>query len=568
MTEKRIKKAKAPRNGKAANPTHEGKAANPARGGRKERVLERAASARNTFRQKLTKPANRHSVFRNVVKESVKSVLPIFLIVLVLCFTLTPVSNNAMMSFVIGTVLLIIGMGLFNMGAENSLTPLGQSVGKAITNTKKVWLIAFIGFVIGIIITIAEPDLQVLAEQVSFVPHMVLILSVALGVGVFLVIALLRTLLGIPLRILLCAFYVVVFVLAAFVPQEFWTVAFDSGGVTTGPMTVPFILALGVGVSSLRRDKNAADDSFGLVALCSIGPIISVLVLGLIYKASDFTYIPAEIPNPLDTRELLMLFIKGLPQYLLEMAKALAPILAFLILYQIITRKLTKKEFVRILVGMLYTLVGLTLFLTGVNVGFMPVGRLLGYNLASLKENWLLVPVAMLIGYFIVAAEPAVHVLNKQVEEITLGKIPAKAMNLSLSAGIAFSLAIAMIRVLTGVSIIWFIAPLYGVALILSFFVPKIFTAIAFDSGGVASGPMTAAFLVPFAVGACTALGGNIYTDAFGVVAMVAVTPLVAIQILGLVYKIKVSKSAVQKDTAPVVTEAEPVPEDDIIELD
>lgn len=538
---------------------------NEERAARGRRFRERAFSARTAFKQKLTKPLDRDSVFKNVVKESVGSVLPIALIVLALCFTVTPVSNNSMMAFVIGAVMLIVGMGLFNMGAENALTPLGQCVGKELTKSKKVWLIAFIGFIIGVVITVAEPDLQVLAHQVSSVPNLVLIGAVALGVGVFLVVALLRTVLGVPLRILLCALYAIVFVLAAFVSPEFWAVAFDSGGVTTGPMTVPFILALGVGVASLRRDKDADDDSFGLVALCSIGPILSVLVLGLVFDPENMTYTPQPIPDPQNTRELILLFLKAIPDYLAEMGIALAPILVFLVLFQLFTRKLAKKEFVRILIGIGYTLAGLTLFLTGANVGFMPVGRLLGFNLASLENNWLLVPVAMLIGYFIVAAEPAVHVLNKQVEEITLGKIPAKAMNLSLSAGIAVSLALAMVRVLTGVSVLWFLAPLYAVSLVLSFFVPKIFTAIAFDSGGVASGPMTATFLMPFAIGACIAAGGNIYTDAFGVVAMVAAAPLVTIQILGLVYRIKAGKTMPREVQPTAVVSAE---EDDIVELD
>lgn len=530
---------------------------------------ERAKRAKSIFKQKLTKPLNRDSVFKNVAKESVKAVLPIAIIVLVLCFTVTPVNNNAMMSFVIGAVLLIVGMGLFNMGAETALTPLGQSVGKELTKSKKVWLIGFIGFIIGVVITVAEPDLQVLANQVSSIPNLVLIGAVALGVGVFLVIALLRTVLGIPLRILLCAMYALLFVLAAFVSPEFWAVAFDSGGVTTGPMTVPFILALGVGVSSLRRGKDAEDDSFGLVAICSVGPIISVLVLGLVFNPENFTYEPAVIPNPTDTRELLMVFLRAFPDYLKEMGIALTPILLFLFLFQLIMRKLTKKEFLRILIGIGYTFVGLSLFLTGANIGFMPVGRLLGYNIASLNANWIIIPIAMLIGYFIVAAEPAVHVLNKQVEEITLGKIPAKAMNISLSLGIAVSLALAMVRVLTGISILWFLVPFYAISLILSFFVPKIFTAIAFDSGGVASGPMTATFLMPFAIGACTAVGGNIYTDAFGVVAMVAVTPLITIQILGAIYKLKATKHT----AVPVLAEPETVKEtavyvDEIIELD
>ncbi|MBR1747440.1 MAG: DUF1538 domain-containing protein [Clostridia bacterium] len=522
----------------------------------------------NTFKQKLTKPFNKDSVFLSVVKESLASVLPIALIVLLLSTTLTPLSNNAVMAFLIGTVLLIVGMGFFNMGAETALTPFGQIVGKELTKSKKIWLIALVSFFIGLAITIAEPDLQVLAEQVSSVPNLVMIGVVAVGVAVFLVIAVMRVVLGVPLRILLLVMYGILFVLAAFVSPKFWAIAFDGGGVTTGPMTVPFILALGVGVSSLSRGKQAEDDSFGLVALCPVGPIIAVLALGLIYKPDDLVYVPTAIPDPANMQETALLFLRALPSYMREMGVALAPIALFLICFQIISRKISKKEFLRIVIGLLYTFVGLTLFLTGANVGFMPVGRLLGANIAGLEHKWLLVPIAMLIGYFIVKAEPAVGVLNKQVEEITLGKIPARAMNVSLSVGIAASLGLSMVRVLTGVSIMYFVAPMYGISLILSFFVPKIFTAIAFDSGGVASGPMTAAFLMPFAIGACLTISGAeaVFTDAFGVVAMVAATPLITIQILGLAYKIRTAKAT--KPTADLSAASYEVLTDGVIELE
>lgn len=497
------------------------------------------------FKQRLTKPFYKDSVFVSVVKESLTSVLPIALIVLLLCVTVAPLSNNTLMAFLMGTVLLIVGMGFFNMGAETALTPFGQIVGRELTKSKKIWLIALVSFVIGLIITMAEPDLQVLAGQISSIPNLVMIGVVAVGVAIFLGVAVLRVFFGVPLRYLLIGLYVLLFLLAAFVSPKFWAIAFDGGGVTTGPMTVPFILALGVGVSSLSRGKKAEDDSFGLVALCSVGPVLAVLLLGLIYKPDDLVYTPEPIPDPVNTQENLLLFLKALPDMMLDMAIALAPIVLFLVVFQIVSRKMTKKEFLRVANGLGYTFVGLTLFLTGANVGFMPAGRLLGQHIAQLDYKWILIPIAMLIGYFIVKAEPAVHVLNKQVEEITMGKIPARAMSVSLSVGIAVSLGLSMVRVLTGVSILYFIAPVYAISLILTFFVPKLFTAIAFDSGGVASGPMTAAFLMPFAIGACLEISGqgSVFTDAFGVVAMVAATPLITIQILGVVYRIKTSKS-------------------------
>ena len=466
------------------------------------------------------------AIFRKPMWESLTSVLPITAIVLLLCFTVTPVSNNAMMAFLVGSLLLIVGMGLFSLGSEMSMIPLGEAVGKEITRSKKVWIIVAISFLIGVIITVAEPDLQVLASQVPAIENNVIIWSVALGVGVFLVIALLRILLGIPLSYLLIGFYAVVFTLAMFVSPDFWSIAFDSGGVTTGPMTVPFIMALGVGVSAVRNDKHAGGDSFGLVALCSIGPILTVLLLGLLYKPDGSSYTPVTVPDAQDTVEMFRSYTHALPEYFKEILVSLAPIAGFFLIFQLLTRRLNRRQVMSMIVGFLYTYLGLVLFLTGVNVGFMPVGNFLGQSIASLECSWVLIPIAMVIGYFIVAAEPAVHILNRQVEEITAGSIPASAMNLALSLGVSVSLALAMIRVLTGISIMWFLLPGYALSLALSFVVPKIFTSIAFDSGGVASGPMTATFLLPFAMGACDALGGNVVTDAFGVVAMVAMTPL------------------------------------------
>lgn len=423
-------------------------------------------------------------------QESIASVLPITIIVLLLCFTVAPIPNNMLVSFLMGAVLLIVGMAFFTLGADTAMTPIGTKVGSCITKSRKVWLIVFVSFLLGIIITISEPDLQVLANQVPNIPNAVLIGAVALGVGVFLVIAMLRILFGISLNILLIGFYIVVFGLAMLVPKNFWAVAFDSGGVTTGPMTVPFIMALGVGVSAIRSDRHAGNDSFGLVALCSIGPILAVLVLGLMYP-SEAAYTPVEIPEMENSQEMILLFVHGLPHYAKEVAIALAPIVAFFSLFNTFYIKMPKKPLISISVGLIFTYVGLVLFLTGVNVGFMPVGNYIGNLIGSKSFNWILLPIAMLIGYFIVKAEPAVHVLNKQVEDLTAGSIPARAMELSLSIGVATSLGLAMIRVLTGISIMYFLVPGYVLALGLSFFTPKIFTSIAFDSGGVASGPMT-----------------------------------------------------------------------------
>ncbi len=499
------------------------------------------------------------------LKEALKAVLPIIAIVLALCFTIAPLTPSILLCFLLGAVLVMAGMMFFTLGAEMSMTPMGEKVGAAMTKRRSVWLIIVISFILGVIITVSEPDLQVLASQVPSVPNRTLILAVAAGVGISLVAALLRILFGVPLTFLLVICYVAAFLLLRFVPKSFQAVAFDSGGVTTGPMTVPFIMALGVGVSSIRNDNGAANDSFGLVALCSVGPILAVMLLGIIYQPGESDFQLAGIPEIRDSVELFRLFGRGLPAYLHEIAVSLFPIVLFFGLFQITLLHLSGRSLIRILVGLAYTYVGLVLFLTGANVGFLPAGNYLGGVLASLKFPMILVPVGALIGYYIVKAEPAVYVLKRQVEEITEGAVSARAMGVSLSAGVSLSIALAMIRVLTGISIIWFLVPGYLLALALSFAAPRIFTAIAFDSGGVASGPMTAAFLLPLAQGACLAAGGDLVTDAFGVVAMVAMTPLITIQILGVAYRLK-QRSGSGSLSAPEYAFAA-LDEDTIIEL-
>ena len=476
------------------------------------------------------------------ISESLQSVLPITCIVLLLCFTLVPVSIGTLSLFACGALLLIVGMGFFQLGAETAMTPLGQGIGQSLFETKKLWITIVLCFLVGTVITISEPDLQVLAEQVASVPNSVLIWAVAVGVGIFMVAAVLRIIFRLPLNRLLTLLYIFLFVLTAFAPADFIAVAFDAGGVTTGPMTVPFIMAIGVGLSATRSDKEGSSDSFGLVALCSVGPILMVLLLGIFYSPSDALYEAVEILELSTTHDVAFYFIKALPHYAEEVIKSLLPVLGAFVVFQLFTRRYRRRQLLKISIGFIYTIIGLILFLTGVNIGFAPVGSLLGGELASKGFRWLLVPIGLLIGYYIVKAEPAVQVLNEQVEEITGGTISKQMMNLSLSLGVSLAVGISMIRVLTGISIFWIIIPGYVLSLLLSFFVPPIFVGVAFDSGGVASGPMTSTFLLPLSMGACMAIGGNVVTDAFGVVALVAMTPLIAIQLMGLIYSVKSRK--------------------------
>ena len=492
----------------------------------------------------MIKPDNfttARSAVAEKVKESAVSVLPIVLIVTLLCLGIAPTKPELLLCFFIGALMIVLGMGLFSLGAEQSMTPIGNKIGTALTKTKNLPLILGVSFLLGFAITIAEPDLQVLAETVPHIKNIVLLVTVGVGVGFFMSVCMLRIITGAHLRWLLIGFYALVFALAAFADRNFLSIAFDSGGVTTGPMTVPFILAMGVGVSNIRSDKRAEADSFGLVALCSIGPILSVLILGFFYRDSDaVSGISAAAYG--DTTAIGHAFLSALPAYLKETAIAMLPIVVIFFLFQFFLLKLPRRSLFKILIGLLYTYVGLVLFLTGVNIGFSTLGAELGAALTAGKTYWLLIPLSMLLGWFIISAEPAVVVLEKQIETVSAGAIPGKAIKLSLSVAIALAMGLSMLRVMTGISILWFLLPGYAAALILSFFVPDIYTAIAFDSGGVASGPMTATFMLQFFMGASTALGGNVLADAFGVVAMVAMMPLLSIQIVGFLYERKAKR--------------------------
>ena len=483
------------------------------------------------------------------IRESLSAVLPITGIVLMLSIFVIPMELGSVVMFLTGALMLIVGMGFFQLGAEMAMTPLGEGVGVQISKMKKLLTVLLTGFLMGVIITVSEPDLQVLAGQVPSEPNMVLIMTVAVGVGLFLALAIVRIRYKISLSMLLIVCYLALILVSMFVPKEFLAVAFDSGGVTTGPMTVPFIMAMGVGLASVRSDKNAANDSFGLVALSSVGPILAVLILGCFFKPTEAAYTLTDVATVVTTQDVARVFAQGLPLYAREVLLSLVPILWVFLIFQWLTHRYHGLQIKRIIVGFGYTYIGLVLFLCGANVGFAPVGAYLGKELAGLSLRWILVPIGALIGYYIVKAEPAIQVLNHQVEAVTNGAISVKMMNRCMQIGVAASVGLAMLRVLTGISIQWFVIPGYIIALVLSRLVPDIFIGIAFDSGGVASGPMTSTFLLPLSIGVCEALGGNLMTDAFGVVALVALTPLIAIQLMGLVYKLKTAK---RTQTVPV----------------
>ena len=468
--------------------------------------------------------------------EALVSALPITAIVYILA--LTPwfhFSVIELITFTIGAVLLIFGIGLFNLGADLAMTPMGTQVGSGLSRQKKLGVLLSVCFVLGMLITIAEPDLQVLANQVSDVMNgTVLIYTVGIGVGAFLLFAILKIVFRKSLSNLLMLFYMLLFALALMLVvngnEALLPMAFDSGGVTTGPITVPFIMALGVGISNVLGDRRSKENSFGLVALCSVGPILAVLMLGIL-SSSDLTY---AVPNYDVEKDVFHAFLTAAGHTCKEVAIALGLIVAFFVLCQIFFLKLGRRQLMRIAVGVLFTYVGLVIFLTGVNVGFMPIGYKLGHSLAQVSDAFLVV-FGFAAGVLVVLAEPAIHVLNSQVEEVTGGLVKKKSMMIGLCIGVGSALGLSMIRIVFDFSLVYYIIPGYFLSLALSLFVPPVYTAIAFDSGGVASGPMTSGFILPFAIGTCVSLQGPdaVLRDAFGVVALVAMTPLITIQLLG-----------------------------------
>lgn len=475
---------------------------------------------------------------KDKIKEALFSVLPVVVIVFLLAATpLADFSAKELGVFGGSVVLMVLGIGLFSLGADMFMTPIGDYIGSGLTKSKKMWLLLLVSFVMGVFITVAEPDLSVLAEQVAGkIDRTALIVTVGVGVGLFLLVAVLKIVTKKPLGTMLAFFYMMMFAVAAVLVEtgngDFLAMSFDSGGVTTGPITVPFIMAFGVGISQTIGGKNADENSFGLVALCSVGPVLAVMVLGL-FSSGDVNYTLADYSV---ADNVFLALAQTAKSVVGEVAIALGLIVVFFAVLQVTYLKIPARKLKRIAMGLLYTFVGLVVFLTAVSVGFMPVGYKLGTELSA-REPWVIVLVGFVLGMVVVLAEPAIHVLNKQVEEVTNRTVSKRSMLIALSVGVGLSIGLSMLRIVCGFSILYYLVPGYLISVGLSFFVPGIYTAIAFDSGGVASGPLTSSFILPMAIGVCVGINGgdvsSVLTDAFGIVAMVAMTPLITIQLLG-----------------------------------
>jgi len=477
------------------------------------------------------------------MKESVLAVLPIGVIILALHFTVAPLPGWTLAMMLVGLAMLFVGMVLFSIGVEMSMLPIGRHVGAALISSRKLTLIIAVLFVFGFVATMAEPDLSVLANQVSSIPKPALLTGISVGVGAFLVLAVLRVIFHWPLGRVLTISYALAFTVAIF-SGDYLAVAVDAAAVTTGPVTVPFLLAIGSGFAAVSSGKNAEEDHFGISAICSVGPIISVLILSMFVEPSSAQYVPQQAASVSGGAALAALFGRGLWHSLGEVTLIIAPILAVFLIFQIVKLRLSRSELIKIFVGLVYLLVGMGVFLTGVNKGFLPAAIALGETMGRLPNNWITIPVSLIIGASVVLAEPTVYVLVNQVREITDGAIPRKVLLSAMALGVGIAMALSITRILYGISIWWILLPGYALSLTLTFFVPNMFVGIGFDAGEVVTGAMSAAFVIPLAIGVCSVIPGrNIVADAFGTAGVLTMIPPIIIQTIGLIYSRKLKKA-------------------------
>ena len=472
--------------------------------------------------------------------DALKSVMPIVFIIIGISFIID-IPKKAIMSFSISAVLLIIGIAIFTTGANMSMIKIGEKIGNLLVKKRRKWLILVVSLIVGIVITISEPDLIVLANELTSIPNLLLIVLVAIGVGILLLIGVYRILSKLSFRTIITISLLFVMLLLYFTPQEFISVAFDSGGVTTGAMGVPLIVAFGYGISRLRSGKDAKSFSFGLCGICSLGPVIIVLILGFFFRVDNYFPANSFINNSSIIENIIACFIKSLK----EISLSLLPILVVFYISQLFDKRMGRDEHIRMVFGIILSLFGLTLFLTGVSSGFLEIGYRIGNTFASSSFKYFLIPLGMVIGYIIIRLEPAVKILIKRISDLTEGSISEELISLCLSIGVSIAIGLSLMRIYFGIPIIYIIVPGYFIAATLMYFTPNMFTAIAFDSGASASGAMTTSFLLPLCIGACVSLNNNIMTDAFGVGALVSLTPIITVQVLGIIYnhKLKVKPS-------------------------
>jgi len=488
------------------------------------------------------------NIYTEKFKEAFSSILPITIIVIILNFTLTPLGVPLIIRFIIGAILIIIGLSVFLIGVDIAITPLGSQVGATLAKSNKMWIVVVGGLIVGFFISIAEPGLIILADQVDIVTSgqissLSILSIVSIGLALMLAMGFVRIVTNIPLYKVLTVLYILVFILALFTPIEFLTIAFDASGATTGILAVPFILALALGVSTMKKDSKASEmDSFGLVAIASVGAIMSVMILSIFSGTRDFT---AKLEfNITESKSILEPFIENIPTLFKEGFLTILPLLIIFLFFQKVYFKMSSRNVAKMVKGFIYAFIGLFLFLVGVNTGFMDVGGIIGYTLASYDNKSYIVVIAFILGFVTILAEPAVYVLTHQIENVTSGYVKRKAILLALSIGVGAAVALSMIRIIVpGIQLWHYLLPGYIISLSMMYFIPKLFVGIAFDAGGVATGPMTTTFILAFTQGAAEAIeGANILTDGFGMIATVAMTPIITLQILGFIFGMNLKK--------------------------
>lgn len=488
------------------------------------------------------------NIFSEKLKEVLLSVLPITIMVVILHFTITPLETTQLLRFILGALFIIIGLTIFLIGVDLGITPIGNHVGGSLAKTNKLGIIIIAGLILGFFISVAEPDLHILGGQVALVTSgliskLSIVVVVSVGIAIMLTIGFVRIVYNFPLYKLLTILYAIIFILAIFTSSEFLAISFDASGATTGALTVPFVLALSAGVSTLKKDSRASEkDSFGLVGITSTGAIFGVMLMSIISSADKIN--GSLNSNIASSSSLLDPFFDKIPTIAGEIVLALSPVLIIFLVFQKLYFHLDKRHVQKILKGLIYMFIGLVLFLTGVNAGFMDVGSIVGSKLTSLDNYFFLFLIAFLLGLVTILAEPAVYVLTHQIEDVTSGYVKRSVVMFALSIGVGTAVLLSIIRIVVpGLQLWHYLLPGYILSIILSYFTPKLFVGIAFDSGGVASGPMTATFVLAFAQGVAHSVeGADVLMDGFGVIAMVAMTPLIALQILGLMFKAKSKK--------------------------
>lgn len=489
----------------------------------------------------------------NILKEKflevVRSVLPIVLLVLLIHFIFVPLPGSSLAGFLLGALIIVIGLTIFLTGIDIAMEPIGSYMGKGIALSNKIIVLILAGLLLGFFISAAEPSLTVLGNQIATVTggavsSAFIVIVVSLGIAVMVVVGLLRIVYSLSIIPILTAAYALILLLSFFTSNEFLSISFDASGATTGSVTVPFLLALSSGIATLRKSsKNAGEDRFGLVAIASTGAILSVMLVNIISPTEELS---GSLDIVMGTEQGLFLdFLSQILSQLVEVLIAILPIVILFGLYQFISLKLSKRKIRRIWLGVLYTYIGLVLFLAGVNAGFMNVGSLIGYTLAEQESYVLLCGIGFAMGFLSILAEPAVSVLTRQIGQATSGAIKPFAVLMTLSVGVGLAILLSSMRLIfVGLELWHLLLPGYLLAISLSYIIPKRFVGMSFDAGGVASGPMTATFILAFIQGSAEAIPhASVLIDGFGMIALVALMPILSLQIFGYIYHLKSLKA-------------------------